>query len=62
MNYTTQMDAAKKGIIVIGAGVGSAREQIQREFGERNYLDIENVETMPLMLCNIIKRYILGCN
>ena len=51
--------AKQNGIIVIGAGIGSSRNAIQGEFGQMNYLDIEEIEKMPVVLCNIIKRNIM---
>lgn len=47
----------KKGIVVVGAGIGSARDAIQREFG-KNFLDISNVEELPVMLTKVVRQNI----
>lgn len=51
-------EAKKVGISVIGAGIGEAREQIQEEFGDA-FLDVSDMEKMPQLLANIVKRYLL---
>ena len=48
----------RKGIIVIGAGIGACRESVRREFGE-NFLDISDLDTMPRTLARIVKRSLL---
>lgn len=48
----------KYNIIVIGAGIGSSRGSVEHEFGD-NFIDISNLETMPRVLCNIVKKNLL---
>ena len=43
------------GLIVIGAGIGDSKPRIQEEFGS-NFLDISNLDAMPKILCNIVKK------
>ena len=55
----TVRDVIKKlqhdGVMVIGAGIGDSKPRIQEEFGS-NYLDISNLDAMPKILCNIVKK------
>lgn len=55
----TVRDAIKKlqhdGVMVIGAGIGDSKPRIQEEFGS-NFLDISNLDAMPKILCNIVKK------
>lgn len=55
----TVRDVIKKlqhdGIMVIGAGIGDSKPRIQEEFGS-NFLDISNLDAMPKILCNIVKK------
>lgn len=48
----------KYNIIVIGAGIGASRDSVEHEFGD-NFIDISNLETMPRVLCNIVKKNLL---
>lgn len=48
----------KYNIIVIGAGIGASRGSVENEFGD-NFIDISNLETMPRVLCNIVKKNLL---
>lgn len=48
----------KYNIIVIGAGIGASRDSVEREFGD-NFIDISNLETMPRVLCNIVKKNLI---
>ena len=48
-------DLSKAGIIVVGAGIGNSRSQVEREFG-KNFIDISDLDTMPRILCNIVKK------
>ena len=43
------------GVMVIGAGIGDSKPRIQEEFGS-NFLDISNLDAMPKILCNIVKK------
>lgn len=49
--------AKTKGITVIGAGIGRSAEQIRGEFGD-SFLDLSDIDKMPMTLANICKRYI----
>lgn len=55
----TVRDVIKKlqhdGVMVIGAGIGNSKPRIQEEFGS-NFLDISNLDAMPKILCNIVKK------
>lgn len=55
----TVRDVIKKlqhdGVMVIGAGIGDSKPRIQEEFGS-NFLDISNLDAMPKILCNIVKK------
>ena len=55
----TVRDVIKKlqhdGVMVIGAGIGDSKPRIQEEFGD-NFLDISNLDEMPKILCNIVKK------
>lgn len=55
----TVRDVIKKlqhdGVMVIGAGIGDSKPKIQEEFGD-NFLDISNLDAMPKILCNIVKK------
>lgn len=55
----TVRDVIKKlqhdGVMVIGAGIGDSKPRIQEEFGS-NFLDIGNLDAMPKILCNIVKK------
>lgn len=51
----TIKELSRYGILVVGAGIGSARTQVENEFG-KNFIDIGNLEAMPQILCNIVKR------
>jgi len=51
----TIKELSRYGILVVGAGIGSARVQVENEFG-KNFIDIGNLEAMPQILCNIVKR------
>lgn len=55
----TVCDVIKKlqhdGVMVIGAGIGDSKPRIQEEFGS-NFLDISNLDAMPKILCNIVKK------
>lgn len=48
-------DLSKAGIIVVGAGIGDSRAQVEKEFG-KNFIDISDLDTMPRILCNIVKK------
>lgn len=58
-NGETVRDVIKKlqhdGVMVIGAGIGDSKPRIQEEFGS-NFLDISNLDAMPKILCNIVKK------
>lgn len=55
----TVRDVIKKlqhdGVMIIGAGIGDSKPRIQEEFGS-NFLDISNLDAMPKILCNIVKK------
>lgn len=51
----TIKELSRYGILVVGTGIGSARAQVENEFG-KNFIDIGNLEAMPQILCNIVKR------
>ena len=55
----TVRDVIKKlqhdGVMVIGAGIGDSKPRIQEEFGS-NFIDISNLDAMPKILCNIVKK------
>ena len=55
----TVRDVIKKlqhdGVMVIGAGIGDSKPRIQEEFGS-NFLDISNLDAMPKIICNIVKK------
>lgn len=51
-------EAQKAGVTVIGAGIGASRDAIQSEFGDA-FLDISDMEKMPQLLANIVKRNLL---
>lgn len=55
----TVRDVIKKlqhdGVMVIGAGIGDSKPRIQEEFGS-SFLDISNLDAMPKILCNIVKK------
>lgn len=55
----TVRDVIKKlqhdGVMVIGAGIGDSKPRTQEEFGS-NFLDISNLDAMPKILCNIVKK------
>lgn len=55
----TVRDVIKKlqhdGVMVIGAGIGDSKPRIQEKFGS-NFLDISNLDAMPKILCNIVKK------
>lgn len=55
----TVRDVIKKlqhdGVMVIGAGIGDSKPRIQEEFGS-NFLNISNLDAMPKILCNIVKK------
>lgn len=45
----------KDHIVTIGAGIGASRSQVQNEFGA-NFLDINDLDTMPKILCDIVRK------
>ena len=51
-------DLSKAGIIVVGAGIGYSRSQVEKEFG-KNFIDISDLDTMPRVLCNIVKKNLI---
>lgn len=51
--------AAKDGIRVIACGIGSDQTSVKRQFGEENFLGIDNLEEMPEKLVEIIRRKIM---
>ena len=51
-------DAKKKGIVVIGAGIGASRSAIEREFLNA-YLDVSNIEKLPDNLLKLIKKLLM---
>lgn len=54
------IEAAKKqNIAVLGCGIGGDQEDVQAEFGEENFLGIDDLEEMPKQLVSIIRRQLL---
>lgn len=51
--------AAKSNIQVIACGIGPDKSAVMSEFGEENYLGIDNLEEMPAKLVDIIRRRIM---
>lgn len=47
--------ARKENIIVVAAGIGNNRREVEDEFGSDNFLDITNLEEMPEKLIQLIK-------
>ena len=45
----------KEHIIVVAAGIGLDRDEVKKEFGDDNFLDISDLEKMPAQLASIIK-------
>lgn len=45
----------KDNVIVVAAGIGSDREQVEKEFGD-NFMDITDIDMMPEQLVDLIKR------
>lgn len=50
--------ARKDGVTVIGAGIGASRSAVENEFGNA-FLDVSDMEKMPQMLVEIVKRHLL---
>jgi cobalamin biosynthesis protein CobT len=48
---------AKKGILFVAAAIGDDKENIERIYGDA-FLDITDVNKLPVALTNVIKRYI----
>ena len=48
---------AKNGILFVAAAIGDDKENIERIYGD-SYLDITNLNKLPVSLTNVIKRYI----
>ena len=46
----------KEGIALVAAAIGDDKPQIKGIYGERHFLDITNLEKMPILLTNQIKR------
>lgn len=44
----------KDNVIVVAAGIGSDRAQVEAEFGD-NFLDITDINMMPEQLVELIK-------
>lgn len=45
----------KHGILIVAAGIGSDRKKVEEEFGEENFINISNLDTMPEQLIQLIK-------
>lgn len=45
----------KHGILIIAAGIGSDRKKVEKEFGEENFINISDLDTMPEQLIRLIK-------
>ena len=51
--------AEKDGIRVIACGIGSDQDAVKSQFGEENFLGIDDLEKMPDKLVEIIRRKIM---
>ena len=51
--------AKKQNIAVLGCGIGESQSDVEAEFGEENFLGIEDLENMPKRLVDIIRRQLL---
>lgn len=51
-------NAKKNNIRVVGCGIGADKNEVKAEFGDDNYLGIDNLEEMPERLLEIIRRKI----
>lgn len=49
-------ECRKDKIMVIAAGIGRDRDKVGNEFGQDNFLDVSDLELMPITLADIIKR------
>lgn len=47
----------RKGILFVAAAIGSAKEHIERIYGN-SFLDITDLNKLPVKLAGIIKRFI----
>lgn len=60
----TIKELSRYGILVVGAGIGSARAQVENEFG-KNFIDIGNLEAMPTpaiaLLAHLFRLLALRC-
>lgn len=52
--------AKKEKVITIACGIGPDRSQVVAEFGEDHYVDIDDLDAMPMRLLDIIKRNMDG--
>ena len=51
-------NAKKKGVIVIGAGIGASRRAIEQEF-LNSYLDVSDINKLPDNLLKLIKKLLM---
>lgn len=51
-------DAKKEDTIIVAAGIGQDKNEVGREFGEENFMDISNLDDMPEQLIALIKENI----
>ena len=51
-------DANKEDTIIVAAGIGQDKNEVGREFGEENFMDISNLDDMPEQLIALIKENI----
>lgn len=48
----------RKGITLLAAAIGEDKESIQQIYGEEHFLNITDLQTLPMQLVKIIKRYL----
>lgn len=48
----------KKGLFIIAAAIDEDKETIKNIYGEQRFLDIEDLESFPEQITNIVKRFI----
>ena len=50
-----KLEYARKGVKIYAAAIGEGRARIERIYGD-GYLDITNLQELPVMLTNLIAR------
>lgn len=48
--------ASRDNMIIIACGIGSQRNSVQEEFGEKNFIDVSNLPELPEQIIRIIKQ------